>query len=777
MSTPVSNYSYIPYQVVDNEGQNIRATVMRYLRQWPWFVASLIVALAGAYVYLLYQQPVYKVQATLLIKNDKKSMGQEGMLKEMDAFASEKVIENEIEILKSFSLMEQVVSNLHLNVRYFRDTNFGKREMYEDVPVQVIPEAPLDAIYQQQLEMSFPTAQTVKINGNVYPVNQSVQTSFGRLRVYAKGAIKPSAEPIYVQVLTQAAAVGSHLQSLQAAQATKASTVIALTLEDPMPKRGEAILNQLIAVYNQESVADKNKMAGNTLKFIEDRLGLISGDLQSVEKEYERYKSSNGITDLSTQAQSFLSTLQTNDAQLNETNLQLGALKDIEQYVQSKSDGRGAAPATLGLSDPVLLASVAKLNELELQRDQLARTTSEQNPMLQTLDTQIKATKNSLNENIQNMKSILTSTQKQLQANNVSLEGVIRTIPGKERNLLDISRQQAIKNNLYTYLLQKREETAVAFASTISDSRTIDPARSGGLPVKPVKQSIFIAFGLLGLLIPFGVMAGKDMLSNRVMRRTDVEEGTQVPILGEVVKSKRPEALVISGKKQSVIAEQIRTLRTNLQFLRSNPTDSQVLLFTSSISGEGKSFISLNLGASLALVDRPTVILEMDLRKPKLHKNLNIFAGQGISNYLIGEATIDEILQPVPGTDNYYIISSGPIPPNPSELLSSPRLAQLIEELKARFHYILIDSPPIGLVTDAQLIAPLADATMYVVRHDHTPKAYIKQLDGWNREHRFNKLNVILNAVGEGDAYYYNYSYGAYYGEDKAKSKGLNRPG
>jgi capsular exopolysaccharide synthesis family protein len=375
------------------------------------------------------------------------------------------------------------------------------------------------------------------------------------------------------------------------------------------------------------------------------------------------------------------------------------------------------------------------------------------------VDSQIRATKASLAENVQNVKQTLTSTQQKLKVTNRQLENQIRTIPGKERALVNITRQQAIKNNLYTYLLEKREETALSYASAVADSRTIDPPRAGRNPVKPVKSTIFLLFGLLGLMLPVGVIAGRDALNDRVSRRSDVEDASQVPILGEIAASRNHDPLVMVSGKRSIIAEQIRALRTNLQFLRSNPTGSQVVLFTSSISGEGKSFLSLNLGASLALVDRPTVILEMDLRKPKLHSVLGIPNAAGLSNYLIQEATLDDVLQDVPGFPNYYIITSGPLPPNPSELLSSPRLEQLFVELRQRFDYVIVDSPPIGLVTDAQLIAPHADTTMFMIRNDHTPKNCLRMIDTLYKEHRFQRLNVILNSVGEGESYYYSYGY------------------
>jgi len=419
---------------------------------------------------------------------------------------------------------------------------------------------------------------------------------------------------------------------------------------------------------------------------------------------------------------------------------------------------------------------LAKVSELELKREEVSRTMAPNSPMFQSLDSQIKTIKASINENVSTIRQQLTSNKNQLLANNKRIESMIRTVPGKERALLNISRQQAIKNGLYTYLLQKREETALSAASTVSDSRTVDAARTGSKPVKPVKMTIFGIFSIIGLLIPIGFLSAKDVLNNRVLRRSDVEEATQIPILGEVVNSRQitSDNLVFKPRMQSVVGEQIRALRTNLQFLRSDPNQSQILLFTSSISGEGKSFISLNLGASLALVGRSTVILEMDMRKPKLHKSLHIENGFGLSNYLIGEASIDELLHPILGYENYFIITAGPLPPNPAELLSSPRLAELFKELKERFDYILVDSPPVGLVTDSQLIAPFADATMFLVRHDHTPKNYIKMVDTLYKEHRFQKLSIILNGVGEGESYYYSYNYGDYYSTPDSKKRKIS---
>lgn len=769
------NYSYIPYQVLDTDGASLRAMLMRYVRHWPWFLVSVAVVLAGAYVYLLYQPPLYNSKASLLIKDEKKGLDSDNMLKELEIFAPKKVVENEIEILKSYTLMERVVSQLDLHILYYQDTPFGMREVYQQSPIRLIIEYAKPALFQQEepIRVAFVDARTVLINDRKYPINTSVQTPYGRLRVFPRTQVGADTPPVLVSVSPPGKLITDLLRVLKAEPTSKASTVIALSLETAVPDKGEVILNRLIDVYNQAAVLDKNRVASNTLHFIEDRLKLVARELETVEKHVERYKSVQGITDLSTQAQSFLETVQRNDSELSEVSVQLAALHDLEVYLNQQPGNRGGAPATIGLNDPTLIKLIQEAGALEGHRTELLQTMPEQHPLVKSLDEQIKSVKANIGDNVRTMRTMLSTAKRQFNNTNQEIEQSIREIPVKERVLMNISRQQAIKNDLYTYLLKKREETAVSYAATISDSRIVDMARSDAKPVKPNKPLLYLLFALVGLLMPIGVMATRDAVNNRVIRRSEVEENTQVPILGEVIRKRQPESLVVSSRDNSVIAEQIRSLRTNLNFLRNRDEKSQVLLFTSSINGEGKSFLSLNLGASLGLLGLRTVILEMDLRKPKLRDSLNFTNSAGLSNYLIGESTIDEIVRPI--SDNYFIIPSGPIPPNPSELLGSPRLAQLIAELRERFDYVVIDAPPVGLVTDAQLIAPYSDATLYIVRHNVTPKHYLKMIDMLYREKRFNKLNIILNAVGEGEANYYSYlSKNKYaYGEPE-KKKGLS---
>lgn len=751
-----SNHDYVSYQVIQPDNSALQTYLLPTLRYWPWLVASVALALAGAHAYLLYKQPIYRIQASLLLQDEKRGNGQTNPLKELEVYAPKKMVENELEVLRSSALMSQVVDALHLNNRYFRQTSFGKREIYAESPVWVLVESGQPAAYKKPLELRFPTPESVQLNGRTYPLNQRIQTPYGQLRVLTRQPVGPRTEPVLVQLMGQADAVGLYTGNLKVEPTTKTSTVIRLTLDDAVPQKGEAILNSLINAYNQAAVTDKNKVAANTLQFVEKRLRMVSGELASVEKNVEQYKSTLGITDLSDQAKSFLQTTKQNDTQLNQVNIQLAALNDLQQFITAQSDQRGGTPATVGLNDPTLLGEINKLSQLELRRDELTQTTSEDNPMLQTLGNQIKATKNNISGNIRTMKSMLTSSKEQYVAENEKLAGDIRTIPQQERRLMDITRQQTIKNNHYNYLLQKREELAIAFAASLADSRILDAATSSGSPVKPVGIVIYALFGLVGLLVPTAAIAGKRALNTRVTRRVDVESVTQVPILGEVMNKRHRDILVVAPHQRSVLAEQIRSIRTNLHTSIGPADGRQVLLFTSSMSGEGKSFVSLNLGASLALMAQPTVIVEMDMRMPRLHQLFDIDNSVGLSSYLNGNATLADILKPVPGHPNYFIIPCGPLPPDPSELLGGPNVKQLIELLRDQFRYILLDAPPIGIVTDAQVVAPYADATLFVIRHGVTPKHSLKLLDTLHREQRFKNLSIILNAVGGGEAYHFN---------------------
>ncbi|MFC5271575.1 GumC family protein [Adhaeribacter terreus] len=753
---PVNPF-YFP-QEEENE-INLKELVYKYLAYWKWFALSLTLALAAAFFYLKTQNPQYKITSSLLIKDNKNNLGQDDLMKQLDIFSSNKVVDNEIEILKSFTLMEKVVTNLNLNIQYFTSDQFKDIELYgQTSPIHLEVIKANDLAYEEPLEVKILNKNSIEINGKSYPVNQEVQTESGTFKIALTGN-NPEMKELSVHLSPIQALVEGYLENLKVETSSKMSSVLMLSLESPVQEKGKDILNKLIEVYNAAGLEDKNKVAANTLVFIDERLALISKDLTEVEKNVEEFKSREGITDISAESKLFLESVKENDAQLNQVKIQQGVLNSIEQYVRNKENKAGTVPATLGLSDPVLLGLLDQLAELEAKRVQTSKLVKADNPMMIAIEDQISNLKKSLNENIQTFRKSLAITRQQLERQNAKMESLIRTVPGKERALLDISRQQAIKNNLYIFLLQKREETALAYASAVSDSRTIDEARSSNKPVKPVKRNIFLLFALAGLGIPFGFIYLIDLLNDKVKNKQEIKKATQAPILADISLGDQEEAIVINHQSRSVIAEQIRGLRTNLSFLAPGK-GVQTILFTSSISGEGKSFVSLNLGASLAMTDKRTVILEMDMRKPKLHAGLEIPNTTGISSYLIGKAGLHEILRPVSGQENYYVITCGPIPPNPVELLVNGRLSELFQELKEQFDYIVVDAPPVGMVTDAQVLGQHADATLFLVRHNFTHRSSLKQIDALYKEQKFQNLNLVFNAVKHGGKYGYGYSYG-----------------
>lgn len=748
---------------------NLKEVLYKYLSYWKWFAISLFLALVAAFVYLKYQVPVYKVHSSILIKDEKKGLGGDDMLKELNLFSSNKVVDNEIEILKSYNLMERVVKGLNLNISYLYKDGFNTVEFYgEESPIKLEVKSAKEVLYEEPLKVKLTGNSTVEINEKSYPVNQVLSTPYGVLKVSLVGG-QPGVTELSVAVSPVEAVTEAFMAGLTVEPSSKMSSVLLLSMEVTSRQKGRDIINRLIEEYNNAGLEDKNKVAANTLRFIEDRLKLISGDLQDVEKSVEDFKSREGITDISAESRLFLETVQQNDTELSQVKIQQNVLNAIDLYVRRKNAAAGTVPATLGINDPTLLALIQSLSELETKRAEAVKLVKEENPLVAALDDQIRGVKTSITENIQTLRKGLAITRSQLESQSARMEGMIKTVPGKERALVDITRQQAIKNNLYVFLLEKREETALSYASAVSDSRIVDTARSSIRPVRPVKRNVFLLFALIGVAIPFAFIYAVDLFNDKIRSRNDIEKATNAPILGEISYSEMPHALIVTKTSRSIMAEQIRALRTNLAFL-SPGNDVQSILFTSSISGEGKSFISLNLGASLALTDKKTIILEFDLRKPKLHQALEMENSKGLSNYLIGKAELSEIIKSVPGHENFFIITCGPIPPNPAEIMLKGRMEQLYRELRAQFNVIITDAPPVGAVTDAQILERHSDATLFVIRHQYTPKERIKLVNELHREAKFKNLNIVFNALRTGGRYGYGYGYG-YYEEERPLSR------
>ncbi|MCC8424850.1 tyrosine-protein kinase family protein [Mucilaginibacter sp. UR6-11] len=765
--------------IEDDEQQvNLKEILFRYLSHWKWIVLSLIVFLFLGYIKVKSTTPLYSIETNILIKQDKgRSGGGDDLLKSLDLFSSNKVIDNEVQILKSYTLMEKVVSALDLTTSYYQNGHTRKIPLYKDLPFKVKILKP-KGNGTGYLKVTLLNSLEADVNGKKILLNQPVQSDVGLI------LITTTANSRYYTNVEIDVAFNSTLGfyqgfsgNLTIVPASKEGTVLLISYQDAIPKRGEDILNRLVYEYNRAAIEDKNKVISSTLTFIEDRLTKLAEELGSAEEKVESYKSSNHITDIGAQSQAFLTTMQENDASLSKVNIQLGVLKNLQAYIHNEKGGQSKLPSMLGVEDATILGLVAQLADIQLKKQSLLQTIPETNPIVHSLNDQISSLKDNIDQSIQNLQSGLLVTKQQLALKNAKFESVIKSVPTKERGLLDVMRQQDIKNTLFTFLLQKREEQEMSLASNLADSRTIDPARSSLSPIKPVPQQIMMIFFIIGLLLPIGIIYILGLLNNKITNRSDLEKLTRVPVLAEIGHTDDSNPLIVVEKPRSMIAEQIRALRTNLQFISAD-VDHKVLLFTSNTSGEGKSFVSLNLGASLAMSGKKVVILELDLRKPKLHVALQMDNIKGLSNYLISNYSYKEVIEQIPQQPNYYMITSGPIPPNPAELLTNGRIETLIKELQQDFDYVVIDAPPVGLVTDAQILGRYANATIFIVRHNYTFKNQILFINDLYKNQKFPNLNIVFNSVdysagyGYGYGYSYGYGYGGgYYQEDDDKRK------
>lgn len=761
----------------------------KYLPYWPYFAILVIMGLTSAWLYLRYTSKVYETKATLLIKDDKKGAGGDlGPLQAFDLFGSVNSVENEAAILKSRTLMQEVVRNLHLYAPVFVTGRVQSHSGYASCPIRVespFPDSIKSLKLNEKTEIPFTFSrekQLVTIQNKNYPLNTFIETPYGRLKFVinknyelTKDYSSVSTIDYFLELRNVERTANAYIRNTTISTDNK-SNVISLSIKDEVPQRGEDILNELLKVYNQASILDKNMLAGNTLKFVEDRLKFVSQELDSVEHNLQKFRSQNQITDITTQGQIYLQTVAENDQKLSEIDMQLAALDQVEKYVKTGGAVGGIVSiSSMNIPNPAFTANIQKLAELELQYTQLKKTVPENNPQVQSLLDGINKLKPTIIENVSNQRKNLLASRNDLAQVNNGYNSLLRTVPAKERELLSISRQQVIKNDIYTFLLKKREETALSYASAVPDSRIIDKAQTSLQPVSPKRSLTYIIALILGLGIGFIIFYLKDLLSTTIQDRSEIETLTKMPILSEILYDDSKAAIVVADGKRSFIAEQFRQLRTSLGFMGLDEGHKKILL-TSSISGEGKSFIAINLAISLSLIGKKVILLELDLRKPKLSDILTISRSVGVSNYLINKKTIEEIILES-GIDNLSIITSGPLPPNPSELLSNGKMNQLLTKLETEFDYIIMDTAPIGPVTDAYILSPLSDITLFLVRYNYTPKLFVKKLEEIRKNKALKNCAIIYNGIrpkgirGYGYGAYGKYGYGYGYTEERLKKK------
>jgi len=778
----------------------------RYASYWPWFVFLLLLAVGGAFLYMRVAIPKYESTARLLIKDEKKGVEDSKGLESLNLISTKKILENEIEVLSSRTLVKDVVDHLQLYAPVYEERKInswlesnkwisdnpvtgwmsrkgvspGGLPAYTTSPVIVKVQSPDSLREVKKVPFVYDRAEHKVILGSTgYPLNEWVETSYGTLQFspnprLADSTYLPNGQ-FYFSLQEPKKAIADIQNRLVIASASKLSSILNLTIRDEVPERGEDILNELLTAYNVAMLKDKNTLAANTLKFVEDRLNHVSRDLSGIEKKIESYKSSQEAVDVSEQGKLFLENVSANDQKLSEIDMKLAALDQVEHYVKGKDNNSSIAPSTLGVTDPVLSSLLDKLYEKELEYEKKKSSTGENNPLLSSVTDQINRIKPGILENIQNQRRNLQASKSNLSSTNNSYTSVLQTIPKKERDLIEISRQQNTMQSIYAFLLQKKEETALSYAANVSDSRVVDRASSTVAPVSP-KLPIVFAIAIVVAMAVFVVWVSlKELFNRKIMYRQDIERLTSHPIIAEVSKSKTKEAIVIGANNRTFVAEQFRKLRVALNYLGVNTTHKKVLI-TSGISGEGKSFIATNLALSMALTGKKVVLLEMDLHSPAISENMAVDReASGISSYLLGTREPEEIIKRTELNENLFFIPAGPLSGNPTELLMNNKLPELLNYLDAIFDYIIIDSAPVAPVTDAYIISPLCDATLYIIRHRHTPKVLVEQIDKNSKVNILKNMAIVFNGIrprGFGKHHYgYGYGYGDGYVYKEKRSK------
>jgi tyrosine-protein kinase Etk/Wzc len=756
--------------LTDKEKDNspsFRDNLNRQLYHWPLFLIGIIFCLSGAYLYVQRSVPIYAIKATIIIKDQTKDPegAKKEDLQEIDLSNSSKLAENEIEVLKSWNLISQVVDNLQLWLTYQLKNNLKVEDLYKRSPVKFKLLQKTDSIHGQSLTIivkdnnSFFIKQS-DANLTEFPFNKTLKNNFGIWKLEpTENLLKYTGSEIKIILNDQNKIAENYQKAIEANLPNKLAPAIELTLNDEVELRGKDILNNLINLYNITTANEKNLITQRTLDFIDKRISDLAGELNHSESAVEGYRSTNGLTNISSQSQVYLQNVQTNDNKLNEVNVQLNVIENIERYINSTQDTQNV-PSTLGITDAALNSSIGNLSSLQLKREQLLSTTPVGNPMFETIDRQIRALKRSIKENVQNIKSSLLASKDKLQSFNSKFESSIRNIPVQERGLIDKTRQQTIKENLYVYLLQKREEVSLNYASIISDARIVDHAYT--VSSRSSQKSLVYGIAmLLGLILPSGFIYVRNSINDRVTTAKEVEEATGMTVFGELSDSNSASPTTIHKKGDIAAGEDFRALRTNLHFLHGKLEKGYAILVTSSISKEGKSFVSSNLGVVLAISGKKTIILEMDLRKPKISKTFKLpSAHPGISDYLIDNLPIDAIVQNSGVQVNLDILGCGHLPSDPSELLELESLDYLIEQLRLRYDYIIIDTPPINLVTDAKIVSRVSDLIFYVTRQGYTYKSLLVFIRSLSKDPCFLNMKILFNGVEKGK---YGYNYGDYY--------------
>ena len=759
-----------------NTNPSFHKVLLKFLPFWPLFLILFLISLSLLFLKLSLSVPLYETKASVLIKDESKGSEESKMEEVLNVFDQKKIVENEIEILRSNAIVMDVVKALKLYAPIFSEgglNNMKITSLFSSFPISIEVLEPEQIIPFNKYSFKFsPKTNLISLEGKNYPLNEWIFLNKQKIRFvknpnYTKSLNENWEESnTFFSLMTLPAATNDIIGRLTIVPTNKQSSVLSLKIRDEVPLRGELILTQIVEAYNNAAVQRKNSVAFKTLQFIENRLKHVNAELDSVEKGIQKYRDQNSIVDISEQSKQYLESIEVNDRQVNSMNMQLSALDEVEKYVVSKEEG-AVVPSTFNITDPTLSNLVEKLAQSESQYEKLKRTTAENNPIVLSLQEEINKIKPSIIENIKNQKKNISASRSYLSQTNQRYSSMLSAIPKKERELVEVSRQQNIKNDIYSFLLQKREETTYSISSALPDCYIVDTPVTGTKPVSPKKEFLALLAIILPISLGFSFIRLKDLLSGKILYRSEIEKITRFPIIGELIHEKNKSNLIQANNKRSFILEQFRQLRNALKYQISLDKGQQRILITSSVKGEGKSFVSANLAISLARSGKKVGLLELDLHQPKLSELFEIGECDGISDFLAGTIDINTELAHITSVhQNLSLIPCGHMNDEPSELLTNGRLEILLKHLDSQYDVLVIDTAPVKAITDAYVIAPYCNLVLYIVRHNYTPKTHIEILDKEMDIHNIENLAIVFNGVKNRGFGKFSYGYGYGYGND-----------
>ena len=793
----------------DEKPIDYKALFFEYLMYWPWIIGCVVVMSIAMYAYLRYKAPVYNVNATVLIKQGDQTKNSSASpmqaMQDLGMLSMASNFDNEVEILRSRTLIKKVVNKLNLYISYKEKQTFRyPADLYKTSPVQVwtTPEEADRLFGPVTLEMTCTAEGKTDVKASYYPAPGADEISLHKhfdelpgvlttpVGVFTISANSDSTlakinetRTITATVVSPAAIAGSYANNLTSAPTSKTTTIAALSLNESNPARGVDFINMLVALYNEDANNDKNEVAAKTAQFIDERIGIINQELGTTENQLANFKQQAGLTDLSSDAQLALKENSTYQQKQAENATQLRLVAFLRSYINDPKNEMEVIPANVGLADEGLSNLIIKYNDLLIERKRLLRTSNESNPAVVQLDAGIRATRANVQTTVDNVEKGLLITQSDLDREGKKYATRISNAPTQEKELMSITRQQEIKASLYLLLLQKREENAITLASTATNGRIIEEAMAENAPISPNKKMFYLIALVLGIGIPVGVIYLRNLLRFKIESRADVEKITNVPIVGDIpMVDTKGNSIVIRENRNDLMEEVFRSVRTNIQYMLQK--DQKVVLFTSTTSGEGKSFTAGNLACSFAFMGKKVVIVGLDIRKPGLNKVFRLsHKEQGITQYLADPEHTDllSLCQPSNISENLYILPGGVVPPNPTELVARKALDQAIDILKSNFDYVLLDTAPIGIVTDTQLIARTADLSVYICRADYTHKSHYELINDLQQNKKLPNLCTIINSIDmeqRRNGYYYGYGkYGKYgkYGYGKKYGYGYDK--